>query len=346
MLCHIAVIPSRQVQKVLANADLLRWSPELYSATQNAVGSGTADPEDHLLMAWLLVSDGQRLIVLHIVLDLRVTSETACTILANYDLGSHLGGFSFVDFIFSHEHAVLLQNVGIQASIISLTRPERHDISNIKYADSRGLAISPDSRCFSILTRSEGQDLVVVFTTTEMGTFKPSTFSPATFDAQGIKWCPHGDPLLCVWDSAAFGLKVSFFTANGHYMRHMDLHSESLGVASIVSNFEGLGVNTVDWLSCDGNAVPAVFNCSGQLFIERHTRFERVCLPIGPTIFSKRCLTTTSSVRLSLITLMSLTLRRILFGRRHKRATTFSCIARRFSSLGVLKGSLVLIRWP
>jgi hypothetical protein len=261
---------------------MLRWSPEVYSTSQNGENETAADPEGQLLRAWLLASDGQRLIVLCIDLNLRVSSETACAILADYDLGSHLGRFSFADFTFNHEYAFLLQNVGIQASIISLTRPERHEIMNIKFSDGRGLAMSPDSRCFSILTRSEGQDLVTVFTTTEMGSTKCITFSPLTYDAQGVKWCPESDPLLCIWDSATFGLKVSFFTANGHHLSHLDVNSETPGLPSIPTDLEGLGVNTLDWLSCDGNTVLCVFNSAGQLFIQRHTGLEKVRVPNTP----------------------------------------------------------------
>lgn len=279
VLCHVAVVSSRQAQKVLAHADVLRWSPEVYSTSRNSLGESTTELEETLLRAWLLVSDGQRLVVLCVDLGLQHTSEKICTIIADYDLGPNLGRFSLVDFTFSHEYVILLQLAGIQASVISLTRPERQDIANIKYSDSRGLAISPDSKCFSVLTRSEGQDLVVVFTTTEMGSLKWSTFSPLTLDAQGIKWCPDGDPLLCVWDSAAFGIKVLFFTANGHHLRQMDLDSQTLNLPLISTNFEDLGVNTLDWPSCDGKTVIAVFDSSGQLFLQHHSGDQRVRVP-------------------------------------------------------------------
>lgn len=280
MLYHVCEISSRKVQKVLAQAEILRWSPEVFSTSHSSVGDTATDPQSHLLRAWLLVSDGQRLIVFVVDLNTDGAPKVECKVLADYDLGSHLGKFSFADFVFSHEYAIVLQKVGIQASIISLTRPERHDIMNIKYAGLRGLDRSPDGECFSILTRSEGQDLVMVFTTREMGSIKCNTFSPLTYDAQGIKWSPEHDPILCVWDSAVFGFKVSFFTANGHYLRHLDLNSEILGLVSLTTNVEGLGVNTVHWLSYDGKSVLAVFNSDGQLFVQRPCEFERVRVPL------------------------------------------------------------------
>lgn len=275
---YVASIISRQAQKVLAHATLLRWSPEVYSLSQDQEDEDEADPRGHLLRIWLLVSDGQRLLCLGIDLDLHGSSDAICTILADYDLGSHLASFAFADFVFSHEHAVLIQNMGIQASVISLKSLERHDITNIKYADARGFATRSGSSCFSVLTRSDGQDSVVVFTITEMGSLKCSSFSPMTYDAQGIKWCPNSDPILCVWDSAAFGLKVSFFTANGHHLRQMDLDSHSLVLSSTTSDFEGLGINTVEWLSCYGKEIFAVFDTSSQLLLQTRSMFRRVRL--------------------------------------------------------------------
>ena len=270
---------SQQVQKVLAQAQMLRWAPEIYSTGED--DATATEPEGHLLRAWLMVSDGHHLVVLCIALDLHVASEAACTILAHYDLGSQLGKSSFVDFACTREYAIILQSAGIQASIISLTRPERHDIANVKYPDNRGLGQSPNGKCFSILTRNEGQDLVVVFTMTEMGSIKSSSFTPLTYDAQGIMWCPEGNPLLCVWDSAAFGLRVLFFTANGHHLKQLDMTAESLRLFQILPGFEGLGISKVDWLLCGGKAVLALFDSSGQLFLRRNLGDEKVCAMHG-----------------------------------------------------------------
>lgn len=275
MLWHVAEVHSRQVQKVLAQAHIFRWAPQSYSIGKD--DAGEIEPEDHLLRAWLMVSDGHRLVLLCIDMDLQVASEAACTILAEYDLGTQLGTSSFVDLAGTQEYAIILRNAGIQACIISLTRPERHDISNIKYPDSRGLAKSPNGKCFSALTRSEGQDLVVVFTTTEMGSIKSNSFASQTYDAQGIKWCPEGDPLLCVWDSAAFGLRVLFFTANGHHLKQLDMTAESLRLFQILPGFEGLGISKVDWLLCNDKAVLAVIDSSGNLFLRRQLGYEKVC---------------------------------------------------------------------
>jgi hypothetical protein len=278
MLCYTAVVSSRQAQKVLAHANLLQWSPEvMHSTDDTSIRPFCGDSENNLFRTWLLVSDGQRLIIFCIDLDLNGAPETSCTILSDFDLGTHLGRLSFADFVFSHEYAVVLPVVGIQASIMSLTRPERHDITNIKYPDTRSFAISQNHKYFSVLTRSEGQDLILVFTTSELESVKSNTFSPLTYDAQGVKWCPNGDPILCIWDSASFGLKVSFFTANGHHLRQMDINSLTVNLPSNNLDFEGLGVNTVDWLTCDGGAILTIFNNSSQLLLRRELGAQKVC---------------------------------------------------------------------
>jgi WD40 repeat protein len=273
------------VQKVLAHADVLRWSPEAYLTDENLLSSEGETPK---LTTWLLVSDRRSLVVLSIDLDLNGNPKAACTILADYDLGTNSGRFSFVDLVFSHEYAVVLQAMGIQASIFSLARPERQDIANVKYSDTRGLAISHEHKYFCLLTRTEGQDLVLVYATTEMGFVKSNSFSPLTYDAQGVKWSPTGDPLLCVWDSASLGSKVSFFTANGHHLRQLDLNPEELGLVTLHPGFEGLGINTLDWISCDGKARIAVFNSLGQLSLQHPSQTGKVPLlnPLSTSISS------------------------------------------------------------
>lgn len=277
-MSHTAAVSSKQTQKVLAHAFVLQWSPEVVRSIDGATDDAlSAASERNLLRTWLLVSDGQRLVFLSIRLSLHGDSETECDVIIDLDLGSHFGTISFAYFVFSHEYAIVLQGVSIQASIISLTRPERHDIANIKYADNQGLAISLNYKYFAILARVEGQDLVLVFTTTEMESVKSTTFSPLTLDAEGIKWCPNADPLLCVWDAASCGLKVLFFTANGHNMRQLDLVSSHPGVLSSGTELEGLGVNTVNWLARDGNTVLAVFYSSGRLILRHHSGAQKVC---------------------------------------------------------------------
>ena len=350
MLCYTAVVSSKHAQTVLAHAKLLRWSPEVtYSTEATCTGEPTAHSENTLLRAWLLVSDEHRLVALCIDLNLPTPTKTSCTVLGDFDLGKHLGRFSFADFVFSHEYAIVLQAAGVQASLLSLTRPERHDIANIKYSDSRGLALSHNNRYFSILTRSDGQDLVFVFTIIEMGSVKSNSFSSLTYDAQGVKWCPNGDPLLCVWDSASFELKVSFFTANGHHLRQMDLSSKNLNLPPHKADFEGLGANSVDWPLCCGTTVLAVFNSSGRLFLRRGSGSDRVCglMPSLLHTFMMCLIIYSFTHRFLLLTTKTwLMVRHVYFGRSHKRAATLSLVILHPSNLAMSKGWLVLISLP
>lgn len=337
-------VSSKQVQKVLAHAEIFRWSPEVYTVTNDSTYQNAEAGAVNHLRAWLLVSDRQHLTALSIELDLLGGSEAVCTIIANYDLGTVLGRLSYADFCFSHQYAIVLQTTGIQATLISLTRPERHDIPNTKYQDKQGLAVSQNSKYFAILMRSEGQDIIHVFTTTEMGSIKSSPFSPWTYDAQGLKWCPNGDPLLCVWDSATFGSKVSFLTASGHHLRQLDLPPNGTGLDSISAGFQGLGVNTVDWLSFDGKAVLGVFNSSRQLYLWGQSGSQKVyCLdlstPYGMANLSRFILQWSRC-----ITRILLMVQRILSGRSHKMASTISRVILPHSSLTMCQCWLGLIR--
>lgn len=90
-------------------------------------------------------------------------------------------------------------------------------------------------------------------------------------------WCPEGNPLLCVWDAAAFGLRVLFFTANGHHLKQLDMTAESLRLFQIHPGFDGLGINKVDWLLCGGKAVLALFDSSRHHLLRSQLGDEKVC---------------------------------------------------------------------
>ncbi|KAF7506889.1 hypothetical protein GJ744_011130 [Endocarpon pusillum] len=49
---------------------MLRWTPEIYSTSKD--NATATEPQEHLLRAWLMVSDGRYLVILCIDLDLHV----------------------------------------------------------------------------------------------------------------------------------------------------------------------------------------------------------------------------------------------------------------------------------
>ena len=175
-----------------------------------------------------------------------VGAENA-NILADFDIGNQYGQITHVDFVFTHRHALLLFEMNTHASIMSLTKPQRDDVLGPKYPDSRSFAQSPQSRYFALLTRSKGQDQVSVFAPSDRAFDKAVTFNPRTFDAQGLLWCPNGTPILIVWDSPAYGLKVSFFSALGHHLQQLDLTAPEMD-----PNLGPLGTHELHWIYRSG----------------------------------------------------------------------------------------------
>ena len=282
------------MQKVLAHARLLRWGPEYYALhsdnEKRLVDHGEIEENAQLswIRVWLLVSDGRRLVILSIDLDLVDTRKTACIVSANYDLGEQYNDLSMAEFVFSHQYALVVQPLGLHASILSLSRPERRDIPNVKFADQRSLAISPKSRRVAVLTRVEGQDHIIFCHLSEVETIESIVFHPTTLDAQELKWSPANDPLLCVWDSSSYGINVCFFTATGHHLVQMDITSQALGLQSSIGNVEGLGINSLIWTSWyDTRAMLAIFDVSGRLVLLQQLPNEKVVCPRKSSVFAQ-----------------------------------------------------------
>ena len=213
-----------------------------------------------------MLSDGNRVIALSTELsNYRLTAdgdqqaeEAPSNILADFELGNQYGKIVLLDFVFSHRHALLLFETCSHASIISLTKFQRDDILNPKFPDSRSFVQSQCGRYFSLLTRSNAQDCVTIFATSDNTSDQAVTFSPQTLDAQGMQWSPGGQPLLVVWDAATYGLKVSFFTALGHHLRQLDLTSPPNDLQLEPPFDDDLGVAKLNWLQRRGRTLLAV----------------------------------------------------------------------------------------
>ncbi|RYP36808.1 hypothetical protein DL767_003198 [Monosporascus sp. MG133] len=94
------------------------------------------------------------------------------------------------------------------------------EINNPKfYAASsalRGFSFRPHTHHFAVLTQASGKDAISIH--------KPITrevqraWFPDTIDAHGLVWSPDGRWLV-VWESAAQGHKVLFYTSDGHLFK-------------------------------------------------------------------------------------------------------------------------------
>ena len=211
-------------------------------------------------MTWLVLSDGDRVIAVSTELShggmverggTNVEDE-ASNVLADFEFGKQHGMITSIDFVFSHRHILILFELCTHASIISLTKFQRDDVLLPKFPDARTFSQSPQNRHFALLTRSNGQDQISVFSPSDDASDRARTFNSNTLDAQGVQWCPDGDPMLAIWDSASYGLRVLFFTALGHHLRHLEITGPDLNQGLGFSRSDDLSVLRFEWL-CRGS---------------------------------------------------------------------------------------------
>lgn len=272
----------RATRPFLKECSILRWSPESVvpgpPGEADEVLSNTTSECD-LGVSWLLLSNGTRLIALST--DLRSPrmmpgfgeeSEAKSNILADYELGGQFGELSLVEFVFNHRHALVMFKVGTSATILSLTKPQREEVAHIKFPDSRSLATSTNSKYFALLRRQTGQDKVTVFELGEGNKIKYRSFNSHTNDAQSVEWCPAGSPVMAVLDSSSYGAKVSFFTAQGHALRQLDISSSTFLTAKTPTiDPEDVGLTHWKWMQAGphdhGRTVQAMANGKGQVVV-------------------------------------------------------------------------------
>lgn len=263
----------------------MKWSPE--TILQGAFNDDSTHTTSEVVFGttWLALSDGDRVIVVSTDLshsrlmehDGKYAEGEGSNILADFEIGKQYGKITLLDFVFSHRHIVILFEMCTQASIISLTKFRRDDVLLPKFSDARSFSQSPQSRHFALLTRSNGQDQVSVFSLSDDASDKVQTFNTHTFDAQGIRWCPDGDPLLAVWDSASYDLKIVFFTALGHHLRHLDIASPDLTNDLGIILSDDLGVFRFEWLYRDGKTILTVAGLKNALIYEQRSKAS-VCV--------------------------------------------------------------------
>ena len=273
------IILPKVARDFLSSANILRWSPEMIFAGESEGGKCDTTSGTVFATTWLLLCDGYRVIALSTELQspsMIVSNigndepSQSSNIVADYQIGSQYGKITLADFVFSHQHAVVLFETNTHASIISLTRPQRDDILNPKYPDSRSFKQSPNNRCLALLMRSKGQDQISVFAAKDSAYDNVSTFSPRTSDAQDLLWSPNGDPVLLVWDSASYGVKVTFFTAMGHSLKQLDLSTLA------PSRPQAVGVITLKWHAAGDSTVLAVADGNSNVLIRRQNNRNMV----------------------------------------------------------------------
>ncbi|KAK6219039.1 hypothetical protein LQW54_002541 [Pestalotiopsis sp. IQ-011] len=133
---------------------------------------------------------------------------------------SSVAKLTFVDFGATDREICVCSAHGIKLSLFNLASAKAVEISNPKfYAAStvaHGISYRPLTHHLALLTRSAGKDFVSIHTAESREVQR--SWSPDVVDAQGLSWTPDGKWIV-IWESAAQGHRVLFFTPDGHKYR-------------------------------------------------------------------------------------------------------------------------------
>ncbi|KAK5664163.1 hypothetical protein OQA88_378 [Cercophora sp. LCS_1] len=127
---------------------------------------------------------------------------------------------AYVGFGSADAEVCVIASFGLKFSIYDLASSKAIDIANPKVLSPSAAAwcfsFRPQTRHLALLTRTAGKDMISIhgFPTREL----QRSWAPDTVDAQAIIWSPDGRWLV-VWESAAHGHKLLFYTSDGHIFR-------------------------------------------------------------------------------------------------------------------------------
>ncbi|KAK0711344.1 hypothetical protein B0H67DRAFT_646721 [Lasiosphaeris hirsuta] len=127
---------------------------------------------------------------------------------------------AYVGFGASDTEICVVSSFGLKLALYDLASSKAVEISSPKVfspsATSRFFSFRPQTRHLALLTRTTGKDIISIHAFP--GRKLQRSWAPDTIDAQGIVWSPDGRWLI-VWESAAQGHKVLFYTSDGHIFR-------------------------------------------------------------------------------------------------------------------------------
>jgi len=263
------------VQAVLDTVRSIRWSfPIIQRSTMSP--RNRLHSSDSAVTFNLMLATDFRIIVLELEASKNALSFVEVVrVVLDIEFPAHYGKISAIDFVFDHDSAIIVFDFASHASILSLTQAQRGDVPNRKFSTAQGYAMlqrrgngetETTTSVLAVLVRDRHTDLVVVM---EKGSVV-STFKPGTIDAQGLKWSPDEKPMLMVWDSPAYGTKLSFFSAMGHPLRQFNISPESFVPAGLSFAVSGTGVSSVDWVEKAGSPTTtklAIGNGSKQIMV-------------------------------------------------------------------------------
>ncbi|KAK0646624.1 hypothetical protein B0T16DRAFT_458523 [Cercophora newfieldiana] len=127
---------------------------------------------------------------------------------------------AFVGFGTSDTEVCVIAAFGLKFAVYDLASSKAVEIGSPKIfslsAAARCFSFRPRTHHLALLTRTAGKDHISLhaFPTREL----QRSWAPDTVDAQGLLWSPDGRWLI-VWDSAAQGHKLLFYTSDGHIFK-------------------------------------------------------------------------------------------------------------------------------
>ncbi|KAK0623571.1 hypothetical protein B0T14DRAFT_184051 [Immersiella caudata] len=127
---------------------------------------------------------------------------------------------AYVGFGVSDAEVCVIASFGVKFAVYDLASSKAVEIGSPKLfspsAAARCFSFRPRTHHLALLTRTAGKDHISLhtFPTREL----QRSWAPDTVDAQGLMWSPDGRWLV-VWESAAQGHKLLFYTSDGHIFR-------------------------------------------------------------------------------------------------------------------------------
>lgn len=127
---------------------------------------------------------------------------------------------AYIGFGPSDAEVCVVAYFGLKFSVLDLGSSKVTDIANPKLvspsAATRCFSFRPRTRHLALLTRATGKDMISIHGYPAMEVQR--SWAPDTVDAQGVVWSPDGRWLV-VWESAAHGHRLLFYTSDGHIFR-------------------------------------------------------------------------------------------------------------------------------
>ena len=137
-LRQLLLLP-QELQQIVGRLTVVRLSPRCLETPEDRTQPGKGP------LPLLLLSDGVRLIVLDPGVSLQSMNGSRGDkdafqryVVADYHLGDRFGKLTYTDFLLDQHRILVCFELGVHASILSLSKPNRDDIADVKFNDSQG----------------------------------------------------------------------------------------------------------------------------------------------------------------------------------------------------------------